>query len=181
MRPVGNQRREQNGTNWHHGDTSGRGGEKQNVAESRDESKRVDTAMKVLYDEIVRRLPEAVPWIYDDEEDPYLVMASLVRWLDTIGLEGASPELISRLVDFTTWCEKYPRGETAEDDLYTALVVAFYEHLFESRRTRPFIPLLLSKEDLLKNAAYLRQWVGKEEFELALQEYNSSTRGRRKR
>ncbi|MEM1211333.1 MAG: hypothetical protein AAGI68_03450 [Planctomycetota bacterium] len=50
---------------------------------------------------------------------------------------GADGDFIIRFLQFVKWCEEQPRGETAEDDLYTAFVVSFLEHLFDHDETFP--------------------------------------------
>jgi hypothetical protein len=125
--------------------------------------------MKALYEEVVRRFPEV---LQDDYEDlPYSLMGSLVDWLTTLSPSELTPEVIQRVVVFTKWCEELPRGETAADDPYTVLVVGFYEPLFGSEATRCLIPRLISKDDLIRNAEYLKTWVGVENYQHVLEKY----------
>jgi hypothetical protein len=63
-------------------------------------------------------------------------------------------------------------GKDAGDDIYTILVVGFYENLFEAQSTRALLPRLMPLKDLTQNADYLRQWVGAENYEKALKEYD---------
>src|SRR5215469_566310 len=43
--------------------------------------------------------------------------------------EPRNESMIRRVYEFANWCDKQPRGETAEDDLLTVVAVCFYEHL----------------------------------------------------
>ena len=125
--------------------------------------------MKAFYEEVIRRFPEV---IQDENEDfPYSVMGSLVDWLGSLGPSELTPEVVRRVVEFTKWCEEQPRGETAADDLYTVLVVGFYEGLFRTEETRSLIPRLIPKDDFISNAEYLKTWVGAENYQLALEKY----------
>jgi hypothetical protein len=83
--------------------------------------------MKHLYDEVYRRFPEVHSCLHEgDQELPYVVMGFVADWIEERSSSGLTPELIQRVVEFAKWCEEQPRGETAEDDLLTVLVVAFY-------------------------------------------------------
>jgi len=128
--------------------------------------------MKALCDEVVRRFPEVQSRLTDGDEDvPYIVMGSVVDWLKETGTSGFPPEIVQRVIEFTEWCEAQPRGGTAGDDVYTILVVSFYEGLFRSDVTRCLLPRIVPKDELLNNAEYLKHWVGDENFRLALEKY----------
>jgi hypothetical protein len=127
--------------------------------------------MKALYTEILQRFPEVQSRISEgDEELPYLLMGYLADWLKELG-DAVTPAITERVVAFARWCENQPRGKDAGDDLLTVFVVGFYEHLFGSASTRHLLPHLVSRADLTRNADYLRQWIGAENYERALQEY----------
>jgi hypothetical protein len=128
--------------------------------------------MKVLFDEVSRRFPEVRTRLSDgDEELPYLVMGSVVDWLRSLSASQITPDIARRIREFRDWCERQPRGETAADDVYTVLVVAFYEKLFRDDVTRRLIPRLIPKDDLIQNAEYLKTWVGSVNYQLALEQY----------
>jgi hypothetical protein len=128
--------------------------------------------MKLLYDQIIRRFPEVESYLHEgDESLPYVLMGSVVSWLKEDKRTDLTPELVQRVVDFGKWCEEQPRGESAGDDVLTIWVVGFLEELFDSDVTRPLIPSLLDKEDLVENAEYWKQWVGPEDYQSALEEY----------
>jgi hypothetical protein len=128
--------------------------------------------MKALYDEVLHRFPEVQSQLTgDDAEVPYVVMGSVIDWLKGIGTPEFAPEIVQRVTEFTKWCEAQPRGDSAANDVYTILVVAFYEELFRSDAVRCLLPHILTKDELIKNAEYLKAWVSDEYFQLALKMY----------
>jgi hypothetical protein len=129
--------------------------------------------MKKLYDEIISRFPEVRLNIREgDEDEPYLMMGYVSDWLNELRSAEMRPNTIQRVVDFSKWCEEQPRGKDAGDDILTIFVVAFYEKLFRSNNGRALLPRLISKDDLIGNAAYLKQWVGSENYDLALKKFH---------
>lgn len=127
--------------------------------------------MNTLYTEILQRFPEIQNRLSEgDEELPYLLMNYLADWLKELG-EELTPAIVERIVEFARWCENQPPGKDAGDDIYTILAVGFYEHLFDSPSTRRLLPHLISCDELKNNADYLRHWVGEENYNRALQEY----------
>jgi len=129
--------------------------------------------MKLLYEEIARRFPEAIKVLGEDKEDmPYLVMTSIVEWLRTISPADQSATLIQRLINFQDWCDHQPRTDSAEDDVYTIYTVSFFEDLFKHEVTRNLIPHLAEKDDLLHSKDYLISWVGEENYEDVLRRYS---------
>lgn len=128
--------------------------------------------MKVLFEEINRRFPEVRSRELEDNADsPYTVMGLVADWLKQLSRSEVTPEIVHRLQSFRDWCEQQPRGEDAGNDIYTILVVGFYENLFDEESTRSLIPKLISKEDLIQNAEYLKSWVGSDNYQLALEQY----------
>jgi hypothetical protein len=128
--------------------------------------------MKNLYDQLLMRFPEIESDLREAGDDaPYLVVGYLVDWLDAKGQNGIDEGTIQRLVEFVRWCESQPRGETCSDDIWTFLVVAFYENLFHHEHTKWLIPRLLSKKDVEQNKDYFITWVGKENYEEAMKHF----------
>jgi hypothetical protein len=128
--------------------------------------------MRILYDEILRRFPEVRPSLSDGEEDlPYLMMGHVASWAQRLSPTEINTEAIARVQAFIRWCEEQPRGETAADDILTVLVVGFYEKLFETEDTRALLPKFVAKEDFIKNAEYLKTWVGAEKYEQATKHF----------
>lgn len=98
-------------------------------------------------------------------------MNCLADWLADQSPEDITSKLTSRVTAFADWCEAQPRVDTALDDLYTILVVGFYERLFRSDITRVLLPALVPKDDLVDGVEYWKGWVGDEEYDKALALY----------
>ena len=133
--------------------------------------------MKYLYDEVLRRFPEARTKFNFSESDvelPYNVMHDLADWLQRLPPEALTPELVDRLVSFTRWCEQQPRGKDAGDDVLTILRVGFYESLFDSEVTRALLPRFIPRDEFIASADDFRQWVGAENYEKARKCYESA-------
>jgi hypothetical protein len=129
--------------------------------------------MTTLYNELLKRFPEMRHRLsQEDEELPYLLMNHLADWLKDMTPDEVSPAILGRVAEFVRWCEDQPRAASAAEDLYTILLVGFYERLFASDSTRALVPHLIPHEDILRNADYLKQWVGPENYERALALYN---------
>jgi hypothetical protein len=129
--------------------------------------------MRILYDEVLRRFPEIRNRLSEgDQELPYLLVGYLADWLKETPSDEITPALVKRVVEFTRWCEGQPSGRDAGDDIPTIMVVGFYEKLFEHESTRLLIPHLMPREHVTRNADYLRQWVGDENYEKALRQYD---------
>lgn len=129
--------------------------------------------MRKLYQEICVRFPEVSGRTHrGDEELPYQMMSHLVDWLKSLPKSADTPEVVARVLAFTTWCENQPPGCTADDDIYTLLVVGFYEKVFESEPLRPLLPKLISKKALIRNAGYWCHWIGKEHYDKAVNSFH---------
>src|ERR1035437_3033130 len=62
--------------------------------------------------------------------DPYDLWFELrIAYKNTYTQTPKNESLIRRIYQFGHWCEIQPRGQTAEDDLFTAVCVCFYEHI----------------------------------------------------
>ena len=135
---------------------------------------RAREAMEQLYEEVIERFPEMRSRLNDWERgQPYLVLAYLSYWLQELQPAEITEELIGKVVDLSDWCREQPRTKSAEDDMLTIWVVAFFEHLFDDKKTRSLIPRLETSENLIVNAEYLKAWVGEENYELALREFDA--------
>ena len=133
-----------------------------------------DPPFKRLVSEILARFPEIIPEYEEhaeDEQPACVLMGDVVDWLNLMGERGFDPAVVQRVVEFAQWCESQPRGETADDDIYTVLVVAFYEALFFYDRTKALIPHLMSKSELQAGEGYWVTWVGREDYEKALERF----------
>ena len=99
-------------------------------------------------------------------------MHRIVEWLRARQPGAHGPDVVERLQHFKEWCEEQPRTQTAADDIWTIFIVGFWEHLFESDSTRPLVPLLMSRDELAANRDYLTSWVGAENYQMALDQYD---------
>jgi hypothetical protein len=128
--------------------------------------------MNNLCNELISRFPEILSRVREgDEELPYVVMGFLAKWLKKMPADQVTPALLGRVAKFARWCEQQPSSTDAEDDTYTILVVGFYEELFDSDSGRALLPHLIPHEDVVRNADYLRAWVGPDNYEKALTFY----------
>jgi hypothetical protein len=131
--------------------------------------------MKHLYDEVLRRFPEITSFVSEgDEELPYLVVAYVVMWLESVAKPELDPSIIERIVDFDRWCMEQPRGETAANDIMTIEVVALREELFAHDELLPLVPKLMTRPELLENREYLTHWVGADRYQAALRLYDGA-------
>ncbi len=124
--------------------------------------------MKVVYEEIVRRFPEIRDQLHDNADLPYVQMNGIVEWLQSLPAGAIDAAMIGRVKSFYDWCAAQPRGKTADDDIYTMFIVGFYEKLFRYESTHSLITHLASKDDLVRNAQYLKSWVGEENYGMVL-------------
>jgi hypothetical protein len=129
--------------------------------------------MRKLYEEISVRFPEIRDLIHrGDDELPYVMIGHVAHWVRNLPETGITPEILARIQSFAAWCEDQPAGETAGDDIHTILVVGFYEKLFEAERMHSLLPKLITKTMLVRNADYLRTWVGEDNFRKASKHFS---------
>jgi hypothetical protein len=127
--------------------------------------------VSTLRSEIEIRFPEVRDTL-DAEDGDYTLMQRVVEWLWGIQREATSADMVGRVRCFKEWCEEQPRTESAENDIWTIFIVGFWEHLFESDFTRPLIAQLMSREEVIANRTYLESWVGADNYQIALAEYD---------
>ena len=118
--------------------------------------------------EISARFPEISERLEEERKSPYLQMHELVEWLAMQPPEQFTGEFIGRITSFASWCESQTPTDSAETDIYTIFVVVFLENLFSAETTRKLLPHLISKQRMVENAGYLRQWVGEDDYIAAL-------------
>ena len=127
--------------------------------------------MNLLSDELINQFPEIAEQVGNDKDLPYQLMSHLYEWVEAECKNGLSNELIKRIVEFRDWCISSPRGQTAENDIYTIYIVGFFEHLFESEATMDLIPRLSSRENIVNNEEYLVSWIGRENYQKVLKRF----------
>jgi hypothetical protein len=129
--------------------------------------------MITVYDEIKRRFPELDNEITRKKRDlPYMQMFYVAAWLQAMPREAITASVVERLRSFRAWCEEQPRTQSAKDDIYTIFTVGFWEPMFASDSTRFLIPQLMSREEVTAAGDYLKSWVGPENYQMALDEYD---------
>jgi hypothetical protein len=134
--------------------------------------------MRELSEEVYRRFPEIARGSFDRDPDlSYEVIGDLVHWLRGQQPPAESPDLLKRITAFNQWCLEQPRGRTAADDVFTILVVAFWEAVMQHDETRDWITYLVPKEELLHGRDYFIQWLGQREFDLAVAAYDRTHTG----
>jgi len=85
----------------------------------------------ILFKEIAKRFPEIEGKIQDgDEELPYMLMNYVADWINEMPRKQLTSGIISRVVEFSKWCEEQPRGKDAGDDIYTIFIVGFLKIYF---------------------------------------------------
>ena len=124
--------------------------------------------MRVLYDELSRQFPEIQTRLEEYYDLPYVLMGALADWLTELSPPEFTSNVIDRVVAFSRWCEEQPRGKDARTDLPTIVTVALYEKLFEHDGTRFLLPKLITKEQMLEGADYMKAHVGADNYEKAL-------------
>jgi hypothetical protein len=124
-----------------------------------------------LHNELTSRFPEIATDIEDNRELPYLQMHALVDWLASVSRDRLATEVVERIKSFADWCDAQPKGDDAGSDMRTIFVVEFLEKLFRTESSRPFLPHLISKKQLIVSADYLRRWVDERDYNAALALY----------
>ena len=130
--------------------------------------------MQRLEAEMSQRFPELAAQIAYHEDLPYVVMRDLADWLATVpsdGIEG----VLDRIRSFVSWCQEQPRSEDAGEDIFTILVIGFFEKLMESDALRRFVPVFLTRDDLERDPVYWQTWVGEDNYAKALGQFNETT------
>jgi hypothetical protein len=130
--------------------------------------------MQRLETEMSQRFPELAAQITEHHDLPYVIMADLGRWLETVP-ESAVPAALERVRSFVAWCEQQARSDDPAQDIFTILVIGFYEKLLESAALRRFVPVFFTREDLQLDPGYWKSWVGEENYARALEQFTGAT------
>ncbi|MEY2511686.1 MAG: hypothetical protein QOE26_2449 [Verrucomicrobiota bacterium] len=130
--------------------------------------------MQRLETEMSQRFPELATQIVEHHDLPYVIMAALAHWLETVPESGV-PAALERVRSFVTWCEQQSRSEDPGEDIFTILVIGFFEKLLESEALRCFVPVFLTRDDLERDPNYWTTWVGEENYAKALALFTATT------
>jgi|GEM_PF-3157847 len=125
-----------------------------------------------VFTEVLRRFPEIEPHLCDgDEELPYLYFSYIAWWIESLPRSEVTTEIISRISSFGDWCGEQPEDNDASDHLPTILMVSLYEGLGASDSGRRVLSQIWPEDYVRDSADYLKQWIGKEDYEKLLSEY----------
>ena len=112
---------------------------------------------------------------------------SMALWIE-IGLtfndaydEPRNEDLIRRVYSFATWCIEQPAWEHApddlfQDDLFTSVIVCFYEHIPANKIARADMSRWFTEEDVRQNKKIFGYLISSEEYESILAMYKQGNR-----
>lgn len=130
-------------------------------------------------EEAVARFPELVEALTRFEEPdgpliefvrqkldtPYMLWNELQSlWAEAWRGDPPNTNLIDRVHNYAHWCEAQPQGQTADDDLNTAVVVSFYEHIAQVPAAMRDMPNRFTWSQIEKSREVFCYFVGDEGF-----------------
>ena len=121
--------------------------------------------------EAIARIPELRETIEQSHEVMFL-WTELVIVFEKAYREPRNDDLIRRIYDFAKWCESAPRGPDAGRDPYTAVVVAFYEHIPQTKAARDDICRWFTRSQILEGRAVFARYITPEEYESLLDSFD---------
>ncbi|MEM6884794.1 MAG: hypothetical protein AAF571_07155 [Verrucomicrobiota bacterium] len=128
--------------------------------------------MNILSAQVFQTFPEVQDQIFPGDEDlSYVLLGSVVDWLESLDAPDKQPETVNRVVQFAKWCTKQPRGESSEDDILTVFSVSFLEKVMESPKLRFLVPKIIDQSSLKDSREYFLSWVGEENYKKCLSGY----------
>src|SRR5215467_8994756 len=129
--------------------------------------------------EAFERFPELIDQ-FDNVESPMLLWIELAYAFDKAYKEPRNEDLISRIYAYADWCCEQPEGATAENDLATAVVVCFYEHIPECPEALADMPRWFKLSDVQLMKETFSYMVGEEGFQRILLAYQHYEKRKRK-
>ena len=78
---------------------------------------------------------------------------------------------IRAIYEYADWSCRQPQGETASDDLLTAVAVGFYEHIPEVEAAVKDLPRWFKLSEIITMRKILSYHIGQDGFERLLQAY----------
>lgn len=130
--------------------------------------------MNNISEKLISLFPEIKTHVFTgDEELPHVMMshvADLVKKTFNEKNEGNQEyqSIISRIIELRDWCI----NNEDDSDAYTVYIISLYETICESQKTHPLIPFITEKEDFLNNEEYLTAWIGAENYDQILKDWN---------
>ena len=134
------------------------------------------SAMPPWRETALRLLPELAEPI-GEAENPYQLWFGL--W-DAFRAAYGPPRddgLIRRVYEYAQWCEQAPRGETATDDLFTTVVVCFFEEIPTDAQARADMPRWFTYEEVRDAREVFSYMAGAAVYEELLR-HMAASRGR---
>lgn len=111
-----------------------------------------------------------------DIDNPYTFWFEVREAFESAYDESPPNEsLIQRIYSYCDWCINAPRGQSAEDDLFTCVAVCFLEHIPEHPLSRADMPRWFTFEELVGSESIFSYMIGPEEFS-KLKDYFSQNR-----
>lgn len=126
---------------------------------------------KKLFTELQKRFPEIDFWEEDMELTHLLFHQIIDDWLLLKEVNCADSKVVKRIVSLQQWCllQVQDNNDVANEIIYTPYIVSLYEDLFQNKKTQILIPYLSTKQEIIDNEKYLRNWCGNKKYEQVLQ------------
>ena len=74
-------------------------------------------------------------------------------------------DLIARIYSYADWCLQAPRNDDASHDPATAVMVAFYEHIPQSKAAREDMPRWFRYDEVEKSRSVFAYHIGDQQFD----------------
>jgi len=111
-----------------------------------------------------RKAIESVPLLKPEIEEANNPMALWIEFHfqleNAYEQESSQDELIKQIYVYAHWC----LWEARNDDIFTAVVYGFYEHVLTHKKIRQDLPNQMSRKDFLALDGYLAYHLTEEEF-----------------
>jgi hypothetical protein len=114
--------------------------------------------------EAIERLPELRETIAKAESVMSLWIELYIAFEDAYR-DPKNEDLIARLYAYADWCLAAPRNADASRDPLTAVVVAFYEHIPQSKAAREDMPRWFRYDEVARSRPVFASHIGEETFE----------------
>lgn len=125
--------------------------------------------MSTYREEALERFPEFNQEI-SESENPMALWIELHLIFENAYKTPRNDDLIKRIYMFADWCLQQPQSQHAEDDLFTAACVCFFEHISEYKAAREDMPRWFTVEKLTALESVFRYHLSEEKF-AALKKY----------
>ncbi len=79
--------------------------------------------------------------------------------------EPRNEDLIRRIYRFASWCIEQPRSKHAQDDLFTCVVICFYQDIPANKTARADMPRWFTAEDVKQNKEVFSYHISVAEYE----------------